>query len=65
MGEVRRNVEQGPRLRGCDRGGAHEHAGIRRMHPAAGSHPLAKANGILLRPPRAQGGGKMDGEINR
>src|SRR5688572_11857466 len=42
-----------PRLRGCDRGGAHGHAdSIRRAWPAAGSHLRLRAQ-ALLRPPRA------------
>src|SRR5688572_8591853 len=50
---ARRSVEQGPRLRGCDRGGVHRHADSnRRAWPAAGSHLRLRAQ-ALLRPPRA------------
>jgi hypothetical protein len=50
---ARRSVEQGPRLRGCDRGGVHGHAdSIRCAWPAAGSHLRQEAQ-ALLRPPRA------------
>src|SRR5687767_6261730 len=50
---ARRSVEQGPRRRGCDRGGVHGHAdSIRRAWPAAGSHLRPRAQ-ALLRPPRA------------
>ena len=47
-----RSVEQGPRLRGCDRGGAHESRGNRCAESrVAGSHPAHNAWN-LLRPPR-------------
>src|SRR5688572_21478368 len=50
---ARRSAEQGPRLRGCDRGGVHGHAdSMRRAWPAAGSHLRQEAQ-ALLRPPRA------------
>src|SRR5262245_21065072 len=62
---VRRSVEQGPRLRGCDRTGAHEDRGLnRRTRPAPGSHLRVTAQ-ALLRPPRSvlaatpQGTGRM------
>jgi hypothetical protein len=50
---LRAGAWKGPRLRGCDRGGAHRHAdSIRRAWPAAGSHLRPRAQ-ALLRPPRA------------
>jgi len=58
MGEVRRIAEQGPRLRGCDRGGAHKPAVVRRFASRFGVASIDTADGILLRPPRAQGGGE-------
>jgi len=42
---ARRSMEEGPRLRGSDRAGAHRDAQTRRARSAAGSHPPAKAGG--------------------
>ena len=46
-GEVRRNVEQGPRFSGCDRGGAHKHAGSRGAASRSGG-PVERGAGAPL-----------------
>ena len=58
---VRRNVEQGPHLWGCDRGGVHQHAEIRRAAFRCGVASIRQSRWNLLRPPRAQGEGARSG----
>src|SRR5476651_1688390 len=47
-----RSVEQGPRLRGCDRAGACESRGFGALHVALRGRIQARSAWNLLRPPR-------------
>jgi hypothetical protein len=51
---ARRNVEQGPRLRGCDREGVHKNAMTRRAASRSGVASIGQGRWNLLRPPRAR-----------